>query len=102
MELLEILVEVAVEGCGLVRVFAVPETGGAGERDIERTGGVFLFVKVVRDGAVVTGGGDEHFDAEAFAELGGGGALVGAHGFENGFVIGGVDHDGDGAVIFCC
>ncbi len=101
MELLKILIEVSVQCGGLVRVFAVPESSGAGEREVEGAGGVLFFVEVVGDGAVVAGGGDEDFDAEAFAELGGGGALVGAHGFEDGCVIGGVDDDGDGAVILC-
>ena len=101
MELLEILIEVSVQRGGLVRVFAVAEACGAGEGEVEGAGGVLFFIEVVGDGSVVAGGGDEDFDAEPFAELGGGGALVGAHGFEDGFVIGGVDDDGDGAMVFC-
>ena len=100
VELLEEGVEVSVQSGGLVGVLAVAKACGAGQGDVEGAGSVFLFIEVVGDGSVVAGGGDEDLDAEAFAQLRGGGALVCAHGFEDGFVVGRVDDDGDGAMVF--
>ena len=100
VELLEVLVEIAVEGGLLVGVFAVAEAGGDGEGDGEGAGGFLFAVEEIGDGAVVVGGGDEDLDAEALAELEGGGAVVGADVFEDVGVVGGIDDDGDGAVIF--
>jgi len=104
LELLEALVEGAVEGGLLVRIFAVAqrlrlligERERLGETDLGGGVGDLAF-EVAGDGGVVAGGALENLQGELAAQrvhLG----LV-AHGLEHGVVVGGIADDGHALVV---
>jgi hypothetical protein len=83
VELFKMLVEIAVKRRGLVRIFAVAQTGYERQRERERSVGGLLLVQEAADRAIVIGGFDERLDGKPLAQLQGRFALVIAHVFED-------------------
>ena len=100
VELLEVVKEVSIQFGLLVRVLTVAETSG--ERKLEGDGftGGALVIEVGTDGAIVGAGGREGLHRKAGAKFGGRRAVAQTHGLENTGVVGGIDDDGDRAVVF--
>jgi hypothetical protein len=105
LQLVEGLVERAVEGGLLVRVLAVAEALGDGQRGGEAgrqaedvaEAGLGLGFEVVGDRGVVGRGALEDLEGELAAEFAEG--LRGLHRGEHALVVGGIGHDGDGGVV---
>ena len=99
VELFEVVEEVSVEFGLLMGVLTVAEASGEGEFEGEGFPRGTLVIKVGADGAIVGAGGREGFHREACAKFRGRGAVTKLHGFKDAGVVGGVDDNGDGAVV---